>query len=1437
MYARACYYPITHPQQRIWYTEKFYKGTGIGNIAATVKVKEGVDYQLFEKAINIMLEKNNGLRMRIVEKDGQVIQYISEYKYVKLGLLDFCSGGLEVLYKWETEQAGLPFIIEDSDLYYFALIKMNDSEACMFMKLHHLITDAWSMVLLANKILEYYYSLKDGNEVNLESPSYTEYIESELEYKKSKRFTMDKEYWNNKFQTVPDPACLKTRDTGLKNAEAKRKTFVIPEAFTSRIREYCQKHKTSVFSVFLSALAIYVHRVTNNDDIVLGVPVLNRSNYREKDTMGMFVSTVPVRIKIEERINYQAFVNHITSEWMGMLKHQRYPYDLLLKDLRRRFGNIDNLYNILLSYQNGKLNRDVGAGFEGRWHSNGYQADPLFIHINDRDGDGSLVIDYDYMTRFFDAEDMVHIHKCLINILDGAINNPEELITRLTLIAEDEKQCILDKFNDTTKVLQGGTVQQLFELQEAKTPDNIAVVFEDKHLTYRQLNEKSNQIARLLRKKGVKPDTVVGVMAHRSLEMIIGIMAVLKAGGCYLPIDPEYPEDRIDYMLQDSGVKILLTQDLLVSGLHYKGTVIDLNSTENYTAGRDNLNNISTPDNLAYIIYTSGSTGKPKAVMIEHKALVNYIGAVEQLLDYKPGGTVLSITTAAFDIFVFEIFPSLAKGLKIVLANEQQQKIPELLSELIIKEKAEKVLTTPSRMQLLVFGQSNKKCFDILKEIVLGGEAFPQRLLDNLKMVTKARIYNMYGPTEAAVYSTFKELTGVKDINIGSPIANYKIYIVDRYCNLMPIGVCGELCISGSGIARGYLNNPELTDEKFVDNPFEPGKKMYRTGDLCRWSPNGETEFIGRIDHQVKIRGYRVELGEIENQLMKYSQVEEAVVTDREDNTGKKYLCAYYVSGIEIRLSEFRDFLSKRLPEYMIPSSFTRIGKIPLTPNGKVNRKALPEPDAAMNSVKEYIEPRNDIDEKLVSIWSRVLNIKDIGIEDNFFELGGDSLTIIEIQIEMLKYGWNLNTQEFYKFNTVRRLSDRITGIIETNYVSDTEEEIVSASYTAGCWAPLEIHRQGFKYRSVLLTGATGFLGIHILKGLLMDTETEVFCIIRDRTDEDARERLMGLLEFYFPDDFKSIEYSRLFIIKGDVSCGEFGLDEQTYRGLGDKVDLVIHTAAIVKYFGDYEDYRKVNVKGTGTCADFCMRFDKPLAHISTLGISGYHLVGHKQHPQLFTESDFYIGQNYMGNVYVRSKFEAENLLYKKMADGLRANIFRLGNLTGRYTDGHFQPNIDENGFYNTLRSLIGLGAVNREVLEQRVEFTPVDYCSRAIITLLNVDNFSQRVYHVFNHNLITLGYMLELFSVSGIDIKIMDNTQFSKYIDTVAVDEEKKKLLMGIINDLGQNKALDFSSLINIDSTLTINNLKQLGFEWPQIDGVYLEKITSYMKTKGYIE
>ena len=531
-------------------------------------------------------------------------------------------------------------------------------------------------------------------------------------------------------------------------------------------------------------------------------------------------------------------------------------------------------------------------------------------------------------------------------------------------------------------------------------------------------------------------------MVNRSLEMIIGILAILKAGGAYLPIDPDYPTERIVYMLEDSCVNILITQKNLLSTIKFAVELIDIDDNTIYSGCGDNLENMNQPSDLSYVIYTSVSTGKPKGVMLEHRNVVNFIKGMTKVIDFTPARTILSVTTISFDIFVTESLLPLTQGMTTVIANEREQMFPEAFNEVILKNNVDMVQTTPSRYKMLLDDPNALDWLETVKDIIVGGEPFPNTLLTILKAKTKGKIYNIYGPTETTVWSTVQELTQKEIIDIGKPIANTQIYILDQKLNIVPIGVAGELCIAGDGVARGYLNQPELTAERFTSNPYNPGSRIYRTGDLARWNADGAIVHLGRIDNQVKIRGYRIELGEIESIITAFPGIKETVVIDREDKEGNKYLCAFYISDNELSSSDLRNNLSKKLPDYMIPSFFMQLEILPLTPNGKIDRRALPELEGATAKYfTEYIKPTNETEEILCKIWSEILGIEKIGIHDNFFDLGGHSLKATSLAIKVRRlFNIDFPIRQVYQSPTVEKLGKYI---METPLILDQEDTLI----------------------------------------------------------------------------------------------------------------------------------------------------------------------------------------------------------------------------------------------------------------------------------------------------------------------------------------------------------------------------------------------------------
>ena len=566
--------------------------------------------------------------------------------------------------------------------------------------------------------------------------------------------------------------------------------------------------------------------------------------------------------------------------------------------------------------------------------------------------------------------------------------------------SEDELEQVIYGFNRTTKAYdKSSTIHKLFEKQVEKSADKVAVIHLNNKISYRELNARSNQLAMKLRSSGVNKNDIVALITNRSIDMFIGVMGILKAGGSYLPIDSSYPAGRIQAMLEDSGASIVLTGDQLCRQRDFDRQIITFDENPLYFVDCPNIENINVSSDLAYVIYTSGSTGKPKGVMVEHQAVLNFIVGMTERIDFSPDKSIVCLTTISFDIFVLESILPLVLGMKIIVADPMQ------LSTYLSNQTVDMLQTTPSTMQLILHDEHNHRYIQGLSEILLGGEAFPPRLFQTLRKYTTAKIYNMYGPTETTVWSALKEVSSSAEITLGGPIANTQMYIVDDDNQPLSIGSVGELCIAGDGLARGYLHRAALTDERFIENPVTKGEKMYKTGDMVRWLHSGEIEFLGRKDDQVKIRGFRVELGEIEHCLEKLEGVKECVVAVKEDDAGQQYLVAYYIASKKLVISDIIAFLRKSLPEFMIPGFYLPLEKIPLTLNAKRDRNALPKPDKQRPPLAtEYIAPETHAEVQMTYIWKKMLNRELIGIHDNFFDLGGNSILVSHLHIELERY-------------------------------------------------------------------------------------------------------------------------------------------------------------------------------------------------------------------------------------------------------------------------------------------------------------------------------------------------------------------------------------------------------------------------------------------------
>ncbi|MCB2298641.1 non-ribosomal peptide synthetase, partial [Clostridium tagluense] len=846
------------------------------------------------------------------------------------------------------------------------------------------------------------------------------------------KFKNEKEYWEKRLSGDIEIASFSNNSSNIYTYDRKINTlnFKLSNEVFNRVLSVSNNSQYGIYMILLSGVNYILHSYSRCSDVIIGVPKIkdniNKTNYNK---------IIPLRTYINEEYTFKEFLIKTTKDVKELYQFANFPLDKVVEQLES--GNLADLNDLLKTIV-------LLSNIHEEKSLENTDGDILFC-FNFKDGYLELNLEYNF--NLFSEEYIEQIVQCLFCYLENVMKNPNVKLLDIEILNEEEKRKLLYEFNNTyADYPKDKTIHELFEEQVERTPDNIAVVFEDTQLTYRELNAKSNQLAGLLRSKGVQADSIVGIMVERSFEMIIGIMGILKAGGAYLPIDPNYPQDRKKYMLENSNAKILLIQEHFMEIVSYEGEIINLDDEGIYKNSVQNMDNISGANKLAYVIYTSGSTGKPKGVMIEHKSIINRLNWMQKKYPLAEEDVILQKTTYAFDVSVWELLWWSLVGAKVKMLPQGAEKDPTIILENIKSEKVTVIHFVPSMLSVFMEHVLSDDCYDdisTLRYVFASGEVLKKEHSDIFNEMIKDRnnieLVNLYGPTEAAVDVTYydcksESYTGI--IPIGKPIDNISIYVVDKAHKMIPVGVAGELCISGVGLARGYLNNLELTAEKFVENPFVSGDKMYKTGDLARWLADGNIEFIGRIDHQVKIRGFRIELGEIESQLLAHELVKEAVVIDKEDEDGNKYLCAYIVSEEELKVSELREHLSRTLPEYMVPSCFIQIEKMMLTPNGKVDRKALLELDGTIKTGVEYEAPRNEVEAKLVRVWEEVLGVDKIGINDNFFELGGHSLkaTVLVSRIHK-ELDVEVSLREVFKKPTIKGISE---------YIEKTEKSIYS---------------------------------------------------------------------------------------------------------------------------------------------------------------------------------------------------------------------------------------------------------------------------------------------------------------------------------------------------------------------------------------------------------
>jgi amino acid adenylation domain-containing protein/thioester reductase-like protein len=1349
------------------------------------------------------------------------------------------------------------FELSKDSLSRASLFKTGESTFFLFWNFHHIILDGWCLGVVFSDLLEIYQALKNNLPDGLPpAVPYKNYIDWLSRQDMDEASAYWKKYLEG-FDTLSRTPILKRAAD--RNFEPLEYFFILEEPLVEGIQKIARENSATPGTVFQTIWGILLARYNNADDAVFGSVVSGRNpeiNGIEK-MVGLFINTIPFRVSLTGNSSFSNLIQKTQKEWLSSEKFNFYPMAKI-----RPANTKEALIDHVVAFENYPLDQAVRNWIEGK---EGLDFTVESAQLSDQTNYSFNIlvvpgrewkIKFTYNAFLLDPKFIHRIEGHIRQIIKSVLQNPEIKASDIDILSPEEREEILYRFNDTKADFpRDKTVHQLFMEQAAKTPAAIALVFEDQKMTYRELDRKSNQAARVLRDKGVKPDDIIAIMVERSFEMIVGILAILKAGGAYLPIDPDYPEERISYMLTDSHAKILLTQSFINSppfqgamyracrdraGGGFDGETLSLDDPSLYRNDPSPLENGNRPTDLVYVIYTSGSTGKPKGVLLEHRNIVNLIYFEYQKTQIPFYEKVLQFASSSFDVCYQEIFSTLLSGGQLVISNKEEKRDIKKLYALIEQNKISVIFFPTSYLKFILNEPEYQNALPAcVRHIITAGE---QLILNNksLDLIHRNEVilHNHYGPSETHVVTTFV-IDSAEKMNeippIGKPISNNKILILNKNQLIQPVGCAGELFISGENVGRGYLNQPELTAEKFVPNPFAPGERLYKTGDLARWLPDGNIEFLGRIDHQVKIRGFRIELGEIESALLSCPAVKETLVTAREDANGNKSLCAYVVSEGDFSIPELRERLLKSLPEYMVPAYFVRLDKMPLNRNGKIDRKALPEPSGDSMIKKEYAPARNETDEALCKIWTDVLGIEKIGIEDNFFDLGGNSLLIIRVLGALFPFKLGLRASDFYEAPTIRGLSDIARGKPRREEKDKKEEPIFARQAFE---KPGEVMLSGEKtlYQSILLTGVTGYLGIHLLEELLQTTDAKIACLIRGESQEEAQTRLLSLLEFYFPGKYPAMP-ARIKILLGDVSLERLGLSDTDYEAIGRETDAVFHSAAIVRHIGNYAEFASINVEGTRRIARFAIDFPKRMHYISTTGVAGDYMAKQREKRPVFSENDFYIGQNYLDHVYMRTKFEAENLLFHLMEEGLKASIYRVGNLSERQSDGHFQKNIGENRIRSLIKAVLTAGLLPSQLEKEGFEFTPVDACARAVVSLSRIKESENKVFHLFNYRQPAIGEFLRTLSeILGGRMETLSNPTFEEYIRAASLKNIPGEAIELLKSGFNFEQIFSDDYRVNMDYRITEGYLKQLGFEWPEINREYLEKIARYWVKSGFI-
>ena len=1399
--------PLSYAQTGVYFDSMKNPTSTLYNTPVCLTFPVETDVEALKKAAVKAAENHPALFVQFMTNETGVVQVIGD-RDTPVEVEDYTMSEEEAL----AFRHGFvrPFNLSKDRLFRLAAIH-TEKALYLYCDIHHLVCDGYSYDLFIHEICD----LMDGKEIEPEMCSYNQFVTEQKAAEQSKAFAEAAEFFKKSLGEVEEITEL-APDLTNPRPQGENGRVWAPIVWDDA-EQLAKQQGVKPSAVLLSAVFYSLARFSGNDHVCITTISNGRSNLKVANTMGMFVNTLALSSKIGSQ-TVQEFLHESADTFEQTLAHENYPFARIAADFGLKA-------DIMFAYQVGVLS-DYRVGGKKVLADETMELNvPKFkiaFYITDEGGEPIVSIEYD--NGQYSEAMMQSLAQSVSNVVSAFAAAADKPLRSISLM-DGNGVYLLDSFNPTAVDSDNTqTLISLFRRQVAETPDNLAVVYHDVRLTYKEVDEKTDSIAALIQSKVESgKENVVSILIGRSEWMVLASLGVLKAGCAYQPLDPSYPTERLNFMMQDADAKLLIAEEELLEKVsEYQGPVLLTKDLVKCDAVLQQPAE-PKPEDLFILLYTSGSTGNPKGCQLEHRNLVCFCHWFQRYYGLKPGDKVAAYASYGFDACMMDMYPALTCGAAVVIVGDDiRLNLPDL--NVYFNEEG----VTHSFMTTQVGCQFAMNCDNhSLRHLSVGGE----KILP-LTPPTAYQLHNGYGPTECTIFTTTYPLTEFEqNAPIGKPLDNLQLYIVDKDMNRLPLGAAGEMLVSGPQVSRGYLNLPEKTADTYIQ---WNGKRCYRTGDVVRYLADGNIQFVGRRDGQVKIRGFRIELKEVESVIREFPGISDATVQAFDYPNGGKFIAAYLVSDQQIDIQALNAFIRDRKPPYMVPAATMQIPSIPLNQNQKVNRRALPAPQIQVEE-HDFVAPVGDVEKLFCDIFAGILSMDKVGATDNFFEMGGTSLMVTKVIIEADKAGHHVAYGDVFNHPTPRLLAQFVGG---TAPETEADTEVESFDYS-GIDAILqrntiETFLKGERQQlgNVLLTGATGYLGIHVLRELIDSDATTITCVVRGKDQASAEHRLKNLMFYYFERSFKELFGSRLFVVNGDVTEDMSGILPDGHPA----IQTVFNCAANVKHFSKGTDIEDVNIGGAQRCVDFCLNTGARLVHISTTSVGEIWIVRNdgEQIPML-DERKLWFGQ-FLDNRYIHSKFLAERLVLDAVAHhGLSGKVIRVGNLAPRSYDGEFQANFNSNSYMGRLKVFHTLGCCPYDGYDEYTEMSPINETAKAVVLLASTPK-ECNLFQAFNNHTELLGDVLLLMKKVGREMRFVEDDEFQQAIELAGQDPEKAKLLSAMLayQDMAHGQK---AAIIERDNRYTCSVLHRLGFHWSDTSSEYIVQMLRQIAAFGFFE